>query len=232
MADLVVYGSRMSPFVRKVETVLHEKQLDYDFEEVSIADLPDWYLEIHPLRRIPVLRDITVGASGVLGTIPDSSAICGYLERKAAPNLIPDDPYEAGRVLWFEEYADAEMAVRIGFGIFRAIAFPRFSGGESELDVARKTYAEKIPRIFDYLEQSLDGSTYLVGSKLTLADIAVACQISQMHLVAGPVDATRWPVLADHYQRMSQLKGLAHNFAICSNLIAAVLPEKVSLYGS
>ena len=52
MVELVVYGSPVSPFVRKVETVLQEKGLEYDFENVNIMDLPDWYREINPLGRI------------------------------------------------------------------------------------------------------------------------------------------------------------------------------------
>ena len=96
MADLVLYGSKMSPFVRKVESVLCYKQLEYDFEEVSIMDLPDWYLEMHPMKRIPTLRNRTIAETGPEGTIPDSSAICGYLEKMApAPHVYPIDPYDS-----------------------------------------------------------------------------------------------------------------------------------------
>ena len=41
MADLVVYGSPVSPFVRKVEVVLRDQGVDYDFENVNIMDMLD-----------------------------------------------------------------------------------------------------------------------------------------------------------------------------------------------
>ena len=98
MSDLVVYGSKMSPFVRKVEAVLRYKQLDFDFEEINIMDQPDWYREMHPLKRVPTLRNRAVAAEGPSGTIPDSSAICGYLEKYCPePALYPADPYAYGR---------------------------------------------------------------------------------------------------------------------------------------
>ncbi|MDH3641655.1 MAG: glutathione S-transferase N-terminal domain-containing protein, partial [Gammaproteobacteria bacterium] len=69
MTDLVIYGTPVSPFVRKVEAVLRTQGVAYDFENINIMDMPDWFLEISPARRIPVLRDRSVGREGVPGTI-------------------------------------------------------------------------------------------------------------------------------------------------------------------
>ena len=72
MNDLLIYGMKGSPFVRKVQVVLAEKGLPYDFEMASPFPAPDWFVAINPAKRIPVLRDRSVGAEGVAGTIPDS----------------------------------------------------------------------------------------------------------------------------------------------------------------
>jgi glutathione S-transferase len=40
MADLVLYGLPLSPFVRKVEVVLRENDVEYDLESVNIMDMP------------------------------------------------------------------------------------------------------------------------------------------------------------------------------------------------
>ena len=45
MTDLVVYGTPVSPFVRKVEAVLRTQGVAYDFENINIMDMPDWFLE-------------------------------------------------------------------------------------------------------------------------------------------------------------------------------------------
>ena len=44
---------------------------------------------------------------GTTGTIPDSSAICAYIERKhPEPPCYPSDAFDYGRALWIEEYAE------------------------------------------------------------------------------------------------------------------------------
>lgn len=230
MADLVLYGSPLSPFARKVEMVLGEKGLDYDFENVSIMPMPDWFAEISPARRIPVLRDKRIGTEGVPGTIPDSSAIVGYLEKlEPQPAVYPADAYEYGRALFIEEYADSVMAMLGGMGIFRAVVFPRFQGKESDLDTARTTWNEKLPPVLDYLEGTLDGKDFFVGDTLSIADIAVAAQIGQLDIVAGLPSDDRWPWLVAHYQGMTKLSGMAKNLANCAKLLAKVVPEKIDL---
>lgn len=230
MSDLVLYGSPLSPFARKVEVVLAEKGLDYDFENVSIMPMPDWFAELSPARRIPVLRDCSIAEEGILGTIPDSSAICGYLEKKVpSPPVYPSNAYEYGRALFMEEYADSVMAMLGGMGIFRAVVFPRFQGKESDMDTARRTWREKLPPVLDYLEGALDGNAFYVGAELSIADIAVAAQIGQLDIVAGTPDSSRWPGVVGHYQRLTELVGMARNLAACSKVLANVVPEKIDL---
>ncbi len=230
MTDLVLYGSPLSPFARKVEMVLGEKGLDYDFENVSIMPMPEWFAELSPARRIPVLRDRSIGKEGIIGTIPDSSAICGYLEKKVpTPAVYPSGAYEYGRALFMEEYADSVMAMLGGMGIFRAVVFPRFQGKESDLDTARKTWQEKLPPVLDYLEATLDGNVFYVGGELSIADIAVAAQIGQLDIVAGTPDSSRWPGVVGHYERMTELAGLARNLAACAKVLAKVVPQKLDL---
>lgn len=230
MADLVLYGAPLSPFVRKAEVALREKGLEYELESVNIMPMPDWFQAISPARRIPVLRDRRVGAEGIAGTLPDSSAICAFVERLAdQPRLYPEDAFEHGRAVWIEEYADSELASVAGLGIFRPIMFPRFQGKESDVDTAREAWHEKLPRLFDYLESALDGGSHFVGSRFSIADIAVGCQLTQLDLVVGPPDAGRWPSLAAHLEAMKSRPSFQANLEVCSKMLKRVLPEKVAL---
>lgn len=229
MADLVVYGTPASPFVRKVEVALAHAGADYDFETVNIMAMPDWFVEISPARRIPVLRDNTVSESGVAGTIADSSAICLFLEKRFETGLYGDGAFEAGRVAWIEEYADTVMALPTGMDFFRPIMFPRFTGQPSDLETARKTWHEKFPLLFDYLESVLDGRDFFVGGRFSIADIAVACQMTQIDLVAGLPDASKWPGLVRHTEAMKARPGFKENLETTSNMLSAILPEKVDL---
>jgi len=229
LTDFVVYGSPLSPFVRKVVAVLHHAGVAYDFENVNIMDMPDWFKEISPARRIPVFRDRTVGEEGIPGTIADSSAICLYLDRKLDLGLYGATAFDAGRATWFEEYADSSVAMPLGMGLFRPLIFPRFTGGEPDLETAKKTRNETLPPLFEYLEQSLDGGEYFVGGAYSIADIAVASQLTQLELVAGAPDAERFPALVAHLAAMRARPGFAENLAVCAKMLGAIMPEPADL---
>ncbi len=229
MPDFVVYGTPASPFVRKVQVALAHAGAAYDFEEVSIMAMPDWFVEISPARRIPVLRDRTIATEGVAGTIPDSSAICLFLEKRLEAGLYGRSPFEAGRIAWIEEYADTVLAMTVGLEFFRPIIFPLFGGKPSDLEQAKTAWDEKFPPLFDYLEGVLDGGDYFVGGQFSVADIAVGCQMTQIDLIAGLPDAGRWPALVRHTKAMKARPGFKENLAASSKMLGAILPEKVDL---
>ena len=218
--SLILYGAPLSPFVRKVDALLREKGAAFELESVNIMPMPDWFKEISPARRIPVLRDTEIGMEGPLGTIPDSSAICAYVEQKfPEPIFYPDDPYERGRAVWLEEYCDTELAGPLGLGIFRPIQFNRFMGKEPDVEAARKTYAEQLPRPLDYLENEIGDGEFLVGNALSIADISLACQLAQFEFVAGPVDEARWPGVAGLVQRLTQRESFQPCLVICRKIV-------------
>lgn len=229
-ADIILYGSPLSPFQRKVEAVLAFKGLDYDCEAINIMAMPDWYLEISPLAKIPAMRDRSIGTEGTTGTIADSSAMCGYLEKKyPQPTAYPDDPYLYARALWFEEYADSVMAMNGGGGVFRPIIFAAMTGGEPDLATARTTWNEKLPPLWDYLEGQLDGGKYFVGDSLSVADIAIAAQLMQTDLIAGPPDAAKWPTLNIFLDSMNAHEVFQRNLSVCQKMLAKMMPEKFDL---
>lgn len=225
---LILYGAPLSPFVRKAEVVLREKGVPFESESVNIMPMPDWFKEISPARRIPVLRDTSVGKEGRAGTLPDSSAICAFLERAhPTPSLYPSDPFDHGRAIWLEEWADSELAGAIGLGIFRPILFARFQGKPPDLETAKASWNDKLPRLFDYLESELEAAgaakpkdaRHLLGGTLSIADIAVAVQLAQLEMVAGLPDVRRWPRAVTFAERMIARPSFAPNLAICRKII-------------
>jgi glutathione S-transferase len=217
---LILYGAPLSPFVRKAEVVLREKAIEFESNPVNIMPMPDWFKEISPARRIPVLRDTSVAEEGIAGTIADSSAICAFLEAKVPePALYPKEPFDLGRAVWFEEWADSEFAPIMGIGIFRPLVFPKFQGKEPDIETAKTTWNGKLPRLFDYIEGALDGSDYLVGGTLSIADISLACQMTNLELVAGLPDASRWPSLVAHTKRMSARESFIPNLTISRKIL-------------
>jgi glutathione S-transferase len=197
---LIVYGSSLSPFVRKVRVVLAEKELDYTLEQINPFSPPPEFLAISPLKRIPVLRDTDRPEPN---TLPDSSVISEYLEHKfPRPALYPADAFVRAQALWFEEYADTLMAQSMGLGLFFERVVKKLIGGQCDESVVAATIHEKLPPIFDYLEKSVGGRQFLVGETFSIADIGVATMLVNFEHAGERIDANRWPELARYIAEM------------------------------
>ena len=228
MPDLVLYGSHASPFGRKVEATLIEKGIEYDFQQMDFFNPTEEFLTISPLRRIPILRDRTVAEEGAKGTIADSSAICGFIEKKyPTPSLYPDNAYDYGRALFIEEFADTNLTQAGGGNIFRPILFPVLQGKESDVETATQTWRETMPPMLSYLDSQIEDG-FFVGGKLSIADIAVTCALMQVTLVAS-VDLSPWPKLAKHLEMMRQRDSIAGPIEKAEKFARKMVAERVTL---
>ncbi|MFT0212529.1 glutathione S-transferase family protein [Pseudomonas sp. F1_0610] len=214
--SLTVYGAALSPFVRKVLFFIEEKGLEYQLENIMPGMLPDWYLEINPLGRIPSLRDGDLDLS-------DSAIICHYLQRKygGKTNLLGDTPAEKAKVEWFEKYADYEVAPLATFTVFFNRTLMPMMGKSCDEEKVQQALS-KLPKHFDYLETQLNGNEYFVGNRFTLADIAVATQWINFEYAKERLDEQRWPNLVAHkarvFGREAGQKRLAHETKILQKL--------------
>lgn len=228
-AELVFYGSPVSPFVRKVAAICLEKDVPFDIEPVNVFDPPQWFTDISPMKRIPVMRDRSIAAEGKGGTIADSSAIAAYIEKKhSAPSLYPEDAFAYGRALTIEEYADTVLAAAGGLGIFRPIFFSVNQGKDPDLEKARESWSQQMPPIFAYLDETLGDAEFYAGGALSIADISVACVLMQVSLVAEtPLDD--YPALSAHFDRMQARPSIAGPYAKADAFVRKVLPERFDL---
>jgi glutathione S-transferase len=160
---------------------------------VSVTPKPPELLALHPLGKIPVLRDGEV-------VVPDSSVICAYLEKKfPSPALYPDAPAELAKALFLEEYADTRMFEVLGPILFERVV-KRFVM-KQEPDEAR--VAEKLenhlPPMLDYIESKLPGDRASVLPRFGIADVALGAQLGTLRLSGIEIDAKRWPRTARYY---------------------------------
>jgi glutathione S-transferase len=182
---MIVYGSSMSPYVRKVLAFAAEKGIEVESKPLGLgSDDPD-FRAASPFGKIPAFSDGDFGIS-------DSSAIVGYLEAlKPEPALIPTEPRARARTIWFDEFADTIMGACGTKMFFNRIVAPRFLKRPGDAAVADKAEAEELPPILDYLEKVIPESGFLVEDRLTLADIAVASPFANFRHLGIVLDETR-----------------------------------------
>lgn len=201
---MILYGSSLSPYVRKVLAYAGEKGIELELQPTGFPNFSAEYLEASPLKKMPALRDGDY-------TLPDSSAIIHYLEAKyPEPPLIPTDPKLRGKAIWYEEFADTVLIQCGGKIFFNRIIAPRFMGRPCDEAVVEAAERDELPPVLDYLEKVVPGDDgYLVGDALTIADLAVASPFANFRHTNTKIDPDRYPRTVAYVERIMARPSIA-----------------------
>jgi glutathione S-transferase len=189
---MIIFGSTFSPFVRKTLAYCAEKGIEVENRNVGLGSQDAEFRAASPFGKIPALQDGDY-------RLADSSAIIHYLEAKhPAPELIPADPQLRGKAVWYDEFADTIVVGLGGKLFFNRVVAPRFLKQPGDQAAADKAQHEELPPIFDWLETQIPDSGFLVGDRLTIADIAVASPFVNFEHAGCVIDSARHPRLAGY----------------------------------
>jgi glutathione S-transferase len=203
--SVVVFGSRLSPFVEKVVRALHLKRIDHRLVAPrSPLDFKRWNPQA---RKMPVLE--------LAGTrFYDSSLILRKLDEVAPdPPLFDRDPATAARQRFIEDWSDESlywygMGLRwsrenasvtaaqvlgslpvpgpvralVGLVLPRQIRRQALAQGLARLPLA--VLLEELGRRFDELLVWLGGRPFLFAERVSAADLAVFGQLNMLR--SGP----------------------------------------------
>jgi glutathione S-transferase len=194
---MILYGSSLSPFVRKVLAFAAEKSIELEARPVAPGDQSPEFRAASPFGKMPALADGEF-------RLADSSAIVHYLEAKQPePALIPSDPEQRGRTIWFDEFADTILAGCGAKMFFNRVVAPRFLGRPGDETVAATAERDELPPILDYLERVVPGDDgFLVGDSLSLADIAVASPFANLGHLGCEIDRARYARTCAYIERI------------------------------
>jgi glutathione S-transferase len=197
-----LFGAPISPYVRKVLAYAAEKGIELEMVPTGIGDPNPEFVACSPFRKMPAFSDGDF-------RISDSTAIITYLEAKYPdPALLPADPESRARTIWYEEFADTMMSAAGGKVFFNRIVAPKFLGREGDEEAAKAGEAELMP-FHDYLEGVIPASGFLVGDRLTLADIAIASVFVNLDHVGLMPDPASHPKLAAYIAALHERPSFA-----------------------
>jgi glutathione S-transferase len=188
-SDMIIYGMRASPFVRKTLWALAEKGIAHEVVPAGFGAGGEAFEKASPFRKFPAMSDGDF-------SLCDSSAIIAYVEALHPDTaLIPAEPRARARTIWFDEFADTIMQPAI-----LPIFFHRLVAGLRGVpaDPAKADEAERdaVPPVLDYLEGVVPDDGFLVDGRLTLADIAVASMLVNLSYASGLLKDGGWPKTA------------------------------------
>jgi glutathione S-transferase len=184
---LKLYTSPLSTFARRVHIAALEKGLQLESVVLDMAKREHRqapYLALNPYGRVPTLVDGEF-------VLAESTAILEYLEaRFPEPALLPSGVRERAQVAMHMKLCDLELAAPNYTTIFSKRFVPQERWRAAEMEAAKKP----TERHLAILDKHLEGRSYLVAERFTLADL---CYVPFLHFralldVEIPANVSRW----------------------------------------
>lgn len=185
-----LHGVSLSPYVRKVRAVLAIKGIDYELVNVMPGAAGPEFHAISPLGKVPVWEE-----DG--WTLPDSSVIAAYLERRVpTPSIFAAEPRAFAADLFWEEYADTRL-VEVGAPIFfQRVVREKFFKEAPDEKLVRRHLEEMLPMVLDQLEALFIERHGADSAQLTLGNLSVWSLFANLSHADFEVEAALWPGLA------------------------------------
>ncbi len=199
ISQLTLYGDSISGNCLKARWVAEQTNTPYEWVEMDLLKgdtRSEEFLAINPVGQVPLAR----WPDGRI--LPQSNAIMLYLAEEAGSDLIPDTAFARAQMhswLFWEQYThEPAIAVR---------RFQKHYLKKSDDEIDPELMA-KGRRALGTMEMQLNYSDYLVGEKLSLADIACVAYTRWAH-EAG-FDINEFPAVRRWVARIETDLGLGH----------------------
>ena len=181
----ILVSFELCPFVQRSVITLLEKKVDFDIRYIDLAKPPQWFLDISPFGKVPVLR---VGDESLF----ESAVICEYLDEVNPPSMHPSDPLKkAINKSWIEFASELLMAQ---YRYSTAATEGKFQQCLNELQ-------QRVAQ----LEAKLGAGPFLNGDKFCLIDAAFAPFFTRMALLETKMNSNTYqaaPKLARWAQQL------------------------------
>ena len=152
--QLHLISFKTCPFVQRAVITLKHKKIDYDITFMDLADPPDWFIELSPLKKVPVLKvDDEV--------LFESAVINEYLDEITGGELQPSDSLARAKNRAWVEFASNMLG---------NLYMMKMSKDEERYNKYRDTLVDQLHRI----EKRLGDGPWFNGDEFSLADTAFA----------------------------------------------------------
>lgn len=196
MAELEIMGVPVSNYVRTIRMLCEEKGIAYKLTP-SPPQSPE-IKAIHPAGQVPVMRHGDVA-------LFESKAIATYIDRTfPGPRFIPEDTLELALVEQWVSYGN----VKVDRWIMREFVVPSvFFDKAKGPDTARIAAAlPEIDKCCKALDDAVARTGYLVGSRLTYADMNVIPMLATfLNFPAGKDTLAKYSSLSAYIGKLTDL---------------------------
>ena len=180
-----LYNS-VGPNPQFVRSFMAERGITIEMEDVDImsgVNREGGYLAVNPAGQLPAL----LMDDGSLLT--EITAICEYLdETQPGPSLIGDTPEERAQTRRWTRWVDLNVADPLTTAFRAAEGLPMFKDRMRCFPEAADGLKAAVQDKLAWLDQQMDGKTYLTGDKFTMADLLLSTFLAFGGMVGQPLN--------------------------------------------
>jgi glutathione S-transferase len=154
---------KLCPFVQRSVIILLEKGIDFDITYIDLRNPPDWFLDISPFGKVPVMR---CGDTVLF----ESAVINEYLDETHPPSLHPDDP-----LIRAQNRACIEFGSNLNLDIHGVIT----AKNKDEFNEKCKKVRGELARV----ETKTSDGPYHNGDDFSMVDVAYAPVLMRLQLI-------------------------------------------------
>jgi glutathione S-transferase len=186
--SLHLISFKTCPFVQRAVITLKHKHIDFDITYIDLAEPPDWFLELSPLGKVPVLKvDDEV--------LFESAVINEYLDEITGGGLQPSEPLARAKNRAWIEFASNMLG---------NLYMMKMSKDEERYN----KYRDQLVSQFERVEKRLGDGPWFNGEEFSLADTAFAPLFRQNSVADNKlsvIDPETMPKVAAWGQRLLDL---------------------------
>ncbi|MEO0407283.1 MAG: glutathione S-transferase family protein [Cyanobacteria bacterium P01_A01_bin.135] len=165
MANITLYGTPISTYVRTVRLLMAEAGMDHNVVDIGIFNgdnQTDAYLQKQPFGKIPVVE--------IDGTqIYETSAITRYLNGLAGDKFTPSDLLAQARMQQIISIIDSYLYPPVvGTIVIQRLVVPQ-DGGTPDEQAIQQAIAP-VKKALEAIESLRIGNPFLLGQTISLAD--------------------------------------------------------------
>jgi len=151
---LKLISFNLCPYVQRARIALEEKKLEHEIEYIDLDMPPDWFFDVSPLEKVPVL---------LVNDEPlfESMVICEFIDNISGDDLYPKDPFKR---------AQQRAWIALGDAILGTVY--DLLNADTEIDFKRAK-AIIIDRL-DLLEEEMIDGPFFAGEQFGMIDVAYA----------------------------------------------------------
>ncbi len=197
--NLELISFNVCPFAQRSVITLQHKKCDYKITFIDLKNPPDWFLEISPLGKVPVLK---VDDKEILF---ESAVINEFIDDVTPGSLKPSDPLTLAKNRAWIEYGGVCLS-----DLYMIAEHKKEKDMHDQIN-------EAVTRL-QHVENVLDGSSYFNGEELALVDTAYAPLFIRLDFMNKRLNFMNW----DDFAKLDRWK---HNLLQLESVQESIIDD-------